>query len=271
MCSTNEEKNNYYEKIIKTDIKVKLNKYFRKLNKKFLQFNDDKKLTKEYKNKKIQINLVDNSKFSDFASLIYIMCCFLEQKEINEFTNYLIKYLSSIENLICSHENIFKDNEKENFEFFFNNYPTFKKENINNLIKCLYQIQVITKLPTNLHDNQYDENFNLNLSYKLLKIKNKNIHIDKTIKNTINNNVAQSRKFAYLVKHINLSSCQELLNNTDLLKYIIDNQISDGQIKKYIKSYQKDQKNSGNKLNDVVNKIQSLYKIEFIKKNINKD
>ena len=145
-CNTNEKINQIYEEKISLEIKKSSLSMFNELKK---HFNNKKNedLKNEYKKDKFAKsnykNLDDNNP-PDFAGFIYVMCCFLDEKEINEFTNFLIKYFSSIRSLLIVHENNFKNDE--NFDNFYQNYPTFKIENIENLICYLHRIQSICKL-----------------------------------------------------------------------------------------------------------------------------
>ena len=227
-CQNQEDKNDVYKNSICTNIKSKFDNYFKELN--TLITSDKFKSNKHPNTKEKNSNLYNNINIPNFASCIYVMCCFLDNKEINEFTNFLIKYLTSIKTLITFYNDNFinEQNNDSGFDYFYKKYPTFKIKNINDLIKCLYIIQQLFKSP---HSNQNEENKDSNSICKKLihKLFNKPPNDDSKINEKLITLIAKNRNFIYIIKHVNLSICKNFFNNTQLIEYIVSKQINHSQ------------------------------------------
>lgn len=261
---------NEIEKLCPKEIYKNLESWFEDINYQIIEEEYNKYIESSKNNETKILQSNEDTNIPDFAGFIFIMCCFLENKEVNEFTNYLIKYLSSIESLLnISFNQYFQD--EQNFNYFYNNYPIFKIENIHNLIKYLYKIQIIVKINDQLIEKCNKNINNLDLIYKLFASKNQELlkDNDEEINNKLMTNVGLSRKFTYVIKHVNLFSCKNILEKTPLIEYVISNQISDSQKEKFFSCKQSPKQNKNDA--KLAKQICELKEFNFIKNNINKD
>lgn len=276
----NEELNKIYKQKIYPEIENKYKKLFNKLKSQFyddefeniIEHYEFKQKLKKLNNTKIE-SITNNDKTDEppyFTGFVYVICCFLDNKEINEFTNFLIKYLISIKSLINICETNIFSNNKLIFKHFYECYSTFKPDNISKIINYLYKIQIISNLGKKFDTiNENDENDKekwLEYVYKLFPLSDDKKN-NKEIKNLLISNIAKSRKFAYVLKHVNLSSSIELFKNKQLVKFIISNQISKQQINKWfycnIKKNKKVKQSEDYKIDKIEKLTNQIYELKI--------
>lgn len=234
-CRTEEEKEIVYEKefqrLISENILKKELELISTIDAEYIS--NVKEESKGYK-----LNVQKSSwSFNYFPSLIYVLCKFLDQKEVSELTTSIINKLENIKSLILTAKDlkiwdcdfipelkIFNENQIndiiDEFRVVYNLSVSKRKlkkvePNTNNtkISKALY----IDALNMFKKDNFVDAN-NLSNYVQLEKTDKKNA-LKKTRKFLINN-IIKNRRFIYLLKYIDPKDCHKLVTNEKILEYI---------------------------------------------------
>ena len=189
---------------------------------------------------------VDEKTFSQntiIASFVYVMCRFLNEKEINEFVTGLINNLTNIQSLVETLKQL-EPNSRE-LNYFNQTFEAFN--DIDELIVELQTIITVSKqrkieikkarknrnLKMENNDCSYDY---LNEAYVLLS--DESLSFDEVKENVdlckfLRNNIIKSNKFSYILRYNNLKNCKLLFQNKEFVKYIISSQVSKTQLERH--------------------------------------
>ena len=216
-----------------------------------------KNLVKEAKNANLDIDISAvkiQSEATYFVKTLYVLTLFLDGKEINELISSLINKFDNIASFIS----VMKDygiscEFTENYRFFENSDKISRELRT---LKSFARMKIeIPKMTNSIYaDAVYilglkDKNNNLILEYnndltnylydyvndKLLDSDNDGKTKDTKLRNFLINNVIKSRRFWYVIRYINPRSARRIMNNSEIVKFIL-NRLPDEQIRKYYES-----------------------------------
>lgn len=163
---------------------------------------------------------------SDIAKYVYILTKFMEKKEINELLTSVLNKLSNIRSLI----DVAKEQNIEiwtgfNKDYFSLNNILLLERDFNNVLKLALLKENLKKAEIT-DDNSigidlYLDAFNL-FTENENKIEDIELFLtDHKVRNFIIKNVINNRRFAYLLKNINVKSCKRIISNESIVKFIL--------------------------------------------------
>lgn len=226
------------------DMNAKLAKEFKTIDEICLAFESFKKDNEEaIKKIKFDIDSTTFSQNTTIASFVYVMCRFLNEKEINEFVTGLINNLTNIQSLIETLKQI--EPTSRELAYFSQTFEAFN--DIDELVVELQTILTVSKQrkieikkakkdkygKREVTDCSYDY---LNEAYILLSddsLSFDQVKENKDLCNFLKNNIINSNKFGYILRYNNLKNCKLLFQNKEFVKYIISSQVSKTQLERH--------------------------------------
>lgn len=178
---------------------------------------------------------------SYFSKLMYLLCCFIDGKEINELLTTLINKFDNIHSFIQTAADMgIECRFNKEYAFFMNSARTTEEitliksfarmtKPIGNAKRVMYieACNILGYVPES--DDEYDKLFFVDENGNK---KNKGNH---DFRNFIANNVVENDRFKYLVKYANIKKVRLLAKNETVVKFVL-NQLPDEQIERYTNS-----------------------------------
>jgi hypothetical protein len=188
-----------------------------------------------------------SEEITNFASIIYILCMFLNGNEINEFLNYLINKLESTISLIELDKIIAeKENDIEIKKEYTNPNNRIKQikyfcdKNIASLklVKTFVRQEKLKKVdsPSNV---LFEDAINLlgttkskNEIWQITKDEKPNKKRIKVIRNFLKTNIIRSKQFDFILRYSSVNRCRAIMNNKNIVNYVL-NQIPSEKLQRY--------------------------------------
>lgn len=175
----------------------------------------------------------NSSNVSYFSKLMYVMCFFLDGKEINELLTTLINKFDNISSFIATAKELDIDVN------FFADYSFFndcgKYVNEINIVKNISRMKkpsakakkvmfrdalTILGMPHNMTEEQFEAEIEklVEVEYDVTGKKIKKPH---DYRNFICNNIIENRRFVYIIKFCNPGSVRKIADNTAVTKFVL--------------------------------------------------
>jgi len=219
------------------------------------------RINEAVKNRKIFVNaninaVVEKVSCSCFPSLIYVLCKFLDGKEVNELTTAIINKLENIASLINALVTL------KSYGGFSEQYKIFDYPNINGLIDDFRMVKNLTSTKRKLKKASggedrigrqlYADAINIfkedsfvsandekgtGLDQYVNKFFSKDDLGARKVRNLLLNNIIKNRRFVYLIKYIDPKDCYKLVHNEKIVRFALgqydESQMPLNQLQKY--------------------------------------
>ena len=200
--------------------------------------------------------VLEDVRCSDFPSLIYLLCKFLDGKEVNELTTSLINKLENIGSLIDALIIL------EKWDGFSDQYKIFDNDGIKQLIDDFRMVKNLSASKRKLKkaNGQNDkvgrqlyadainmfkkDNFvsvedekGTGLDSYINRLFGKDDAAGKKVRNLLLSSIVKNRRFIYLIKYIDPKDCYRLVHNEKILRFVLgqydENQMPLNQLQRY--------------------------------------
>lgn len=210
-----------------------------------------------------------DSNVSYFSKLLYVMCFFLDGKEINDLLTTLINKFDNIASFIETAKALNINVNFVNDYKFFENSETYVEEL--NIIKNIARMKKPTAtakknmfrdalsilgIPHNMSDDDLDAAIEELVKIEYDPVTHQKIKRPHDYRNFIANNIIENKRFIYVVKFCNPSNVRYIVNNTKVTEFVLK-RMPTAQIDRYYESCTKDTDRYYS-LADIKYKIQQL-------------
>ena len=187
----------------------------------------------------------NSSNVSYFSKLMYVMCFFLDGKEINELLTTLINKFDNISSFIATAKELDIDVKFVADYSFFNDCGKYVNEI--NIVKNISRMKkpsakakkvmfrdalTILGMPHNMTEEQFEAEIEKLVEVKYDEVTGEKIKKPHDYRNFICNNIIENRRFVYIIKFCNPGSVRKIADNTAVTKFVLK-RIDEKQIERY--------------------------------------
>lgn len=187
----------------------------------------------------------NSSNVSYFSKLMYVMCFFLDGKEINELLTTLINKFDNISSFIATAKELDIDVNFVADYSFFNDCGKYVNEI--NIVKNISRMKkpsakakkvmfrdalTILGMPHNMTEEQFEAEIEKLVEVEYDEVTGKKIKKPHDYRNFICNNIIENRRFVYIIKFCNPGSVRKIADNTAVTKFVLK-RIDEKQIERY--------------------------------------
>ncbi len=187
----------------------------------------------------------NSSNVSYFSKLMYVMCFFLDGKEINELLTTLINKFDNISSFITTAKELDIDVKFVADYSFFNDCGKYVNEI--NIVKNISRMKkpsakakkvmfrdalTILGMPHNMTEEQFEAEIEKLVEVEFDAVTGKKIKKPHDYRNFICNNIIENRRFVYIIKFCNPGSVRKIADNTAVTKFVLK-RIDEMQIERY--------------------------------------
>lgn len=187
----------------------------------------------------------NSSNVSYFSKLMYVMCFFLDGKEINELLTTLINKFDNISSFITTAKELDIDVNFVADYSFFNDCGKYVNEI--NIVKNISRMKkpsakakkvmfrdalTILGMPHNMTEERFEAEIEKLVEVEYDEVTGKKIKKPHDYRNFICNNIIENRRFVYIIKFCNPGSVRKIADNTAVTKFVLK-RIDEKQIERY--------------------------------------
>lgn len=187
----------------------------------------------------------NSSNVSYFSKLMYVMCFFLDGKEINELLTTLINKFDNISSFIATAKELDIDVKFVADYSFFNDCGKYVNEI--NIVKNISRMKkpsakakkvmfrdalTILGMPHNMTEEQFEAEIEKLVEVEYDEVTGEKIKKPHDYRNFICNNIIENRRFVYIIKFCNPGSVRKIADNTAVTKFVLK-RIDEKQIERY--------------------------------------
>lgn len=187
----------------------------------------------------------NSSNVSYFSKLMYVMCFFLDGKEINELLTTLINKFDNISSFIATAKELDIDVNFVADYSFFNDCGKYVNEI--NIVKNISRMKkpsakakkvmfrdslTILGMPYNMTEEQFEAEIEKLVKVEYDEVTGEKIKKPHDYRNFICNNIIENRRFVYIIKFCNPGSVRKIADSTAVTKFVLK-RIDEKQIERY--------------------------------------